>query len=222
MIVANEALESVGMNRQGARVIIQGFGNVGSMAALQMLGQGYKIVGIADMYGAVYNKNGLDVEELVKYARTNGEVAGFPEAEAAGRAEILTYDCDLLLPAATENQINSRNAGQIKAKVVVEGANGPTTAPADEILDDKKILVVPDILSNAGGVTVSYFEWVQDRQGYFWTLQDVNSRLDRVMRESFHAVLEQSKKYKVSMRIAAYMLAIERVALAVNLRGIYA
>jgi glutamate dehydrogenase (NAD(P)+) len=222
MIVANEALESVGMNRQGARVIIQGFGNVGSMAALQMVGQGYKIVGIADMYGAVYNKHGLNIEELVKYARGNGEVQGFPEAEAADRAEILTYDCDLLLPAATENQINSHNAGKIKARVVVEGANGPTTAPADEILDEKKVLVVPDILSNAGGVTVSYFEWVQDRQGYFWTLEDVNSRLERVMRESFHAVLEQSKKHKVSMRIAAYMLAIERVALAVNLRGIYA
>lgn len=222
MIVANEAMESVGLNRQGARVIIQGFGNVGSMAAQQMVGQGYKIVGVADMYGAVYNKNGLNIEELLKYARSNGEVAGFAESEEAGRAEILTYDCDLLLPAATENQINSQNAGNIKAKVVVEGANGPTTAPADQILEDKHVLVVPDILSNAGGVTVSYFEWVQDRQGYFWTLEEVNTRLDRVMRDSFHDVLKQSKKCGVSMRIAAYMLAIERVAAAVNLRGIYA
>ncbi len=222
MIVANEAMESIGMSRQGARVIIQGFGNVGSMAALQMKGQGYKIVGIADMYGAVYNKHGLDVEKLLKYARENGQVEDFPEAEAADRSEILTYDCDLLLPAATENQITSHNAGRIKAKVLVEGANGPTTAVADQILQEKNILVVPDILSNAGGVTVSYFEWVQDRQGYFWTLEDVNDRLDRIMRASFQDVHKQAKKHGVSMRIAAYMLAIERVALAVNLRGIYA
>jgi glutamate dehydrogenase (NAD(P)+) len=158
----------------------------------------------------------------LKYARANGEVRGFPGAEEVDKREILTYPCDLLLPAATENQITSANAGRIHAKIVVEGANGPTTALADSILQENKVMVVPDILSNAGGVTVSYFEWVQDRQGYFWTEEMVNERLDLIMRSSYRDVLRYSQTHDVSLRIAAYMLAIDRVAFAVNLRGIYA
>jgi len=222
MIVANEAIATRGMKPENTRVAIQGFGNVGSMAAFQMRSQGYKIVGVSDMYGAVYNAKGLDIDKLYAYARENNEVVGFPDADAVERGEILTCDCDVLLPAATENQITSHNADRIKAKVIVEGANGPTTAQADAILRDKEILVVPDILSNAGGVTVSYFEWVQDRQGYFWTLEEVNTRLDRIMRASFQDVHQQAQKHNVSMRIAAYMLAIERVASAMSIRGIYA
>ncbi|SRR5579871_123154 len=222
MIVANEAVAVRGMKPQGTRVAIQGFGNVGSMAAFQMRDQGYKIVAVADMYGAVYNSNGLDIDKLFAYVRANNEVVGFPEAEKIDRADVLTCDCDLLLPAATENQITSKNANSIRAKVIVEGANGPTTAQADDILRQKDILVVPDILSNAGGVTVSYFEWVQDRQGYFWTLDEVNTRLERIMRSSFHDVHEAAQKHNVSMRIAAYMLAIDRVAKAMTIRGIYA
>ncbi len=222
MIVANEACQKLGINREGARVIIQGFGNVGSQAAAHMVQQGYKIVGVSDMYGAIYNPKGLDIPALMKHAKENGEVQGFPEAEAADRAGILTFPCDLLIPAATENQVTTANAADIKARVLVEGANGPTTAQADQILQEKKILVVPDILSNAGGVTVSYFEWVQDRQGFFWTLEAVNERLDRIMRSSFQDVDRYAETHQVSMRIAAYMLAIDRVAFAVNLRGIYA
>jgi glutamate dehydrogenase (NAD(P)+) len=222
MIVANEAMKSLGRDIKETRVIIQGFGNVGSMAAMHMQRQGYKIVGVADVYGAVYNPKGVDIPTLLKYARENGEVKGFPGAEAADHSAILTYDCDLLLPAATENQITSANAGKIKAKVVVEGANGPTTALADNILQEKNVLVVPDILSNAGGVTVSYFEWVQDRQGYFWSEDMVNERLDQIMRSSYQDVWGYAATHKVSMRIAAYMLAIDRVAFAVRLRGIYA
>jgi glutamate dehydrogenase (NAD(P)+) len=174
------------------------------------------------MYGAVYNSKGLDIDKLYAYARENNEVVGFPGGDAVDRAEILTCDCDLLLPAATENQITSRNADRIQAKIIVEGANGPTTAQADDILRQKDILVVPDILANAGGVTVSYFEWVQDRQGYFWTLEEVNTRLERIMRASFQDVHRQAEKHNVSMRIAAYMLAIDRVASATTIRGIYA
>jgi glutamate dehydrogenase (NAD(P)+) len=222
MIVTNEAIATRGMKTENTRVAIQGFGNVGSMAAFQMHSQGYKIVGVADQYGAVYNSKGLDIDKLYAYARENNEVVGFPEADAVERGEILLCDCDVLLPAATENQITSRNADRIQAKIIVEGANGPTTAQADDILRQKDILVVPDILSNAGGVTVSYFEWVQDRQGYFWTLEEVNTRLDRIMRASFQDVHSEAQKRNVSMRIAAYMLAIDRVAKAMTIRGIYA
>jgi len=222
MIVANEAMKTLGRDIKETRVIIQGFGNVGSMAAMHMQRQGYKIVGIADVYGAVYDPKGLDITALTKYARENGEVKGYPDAEAADHSDLLTYACDLLLRAATENKITSHNAGRIKAKVVVEGANGPTTALADNILQEKKVLVVPDILSNAGGVTVSYFEWVQDRQGYFWTEEMVNERLDLIMRSSYQDVWRYADTHNVSMRIAAYMLAIDRVAFAVRLRGIYA
>jgi len=222
MVVSNEALKKLGMEREDTRVIIQGFGNVGSEAAKCMHQSGYKIIGVAEVNAAIHNPHGLDIPALVQYRKEQGTVEGFPGCQEADPQEILTYDCDVLLPAAVENQITSHNAGRIRARVVVEGANGPSTPAADEILREKKVFVVPDILANAGGVTVSYFEWVQDRQGYFWTTEMVNDRLDRIMRTSFHDVDAYAEKHQVSMRTAAYMLAIDRVAFAVNLRGIYA
>ncbi len=222
MVVCNEALKKLGMDRHTARVIIQGFGNVGREAAQLMHQAGYPMVGIGEADAAIYNPRGLDIPALVQYRKEQGTIAGFPGGEEADPHEILTCDCDVLVPAAVENQITSHNAGRLRARVVIEGANGPTTALADEILRDKRIFVVPDIVANAGGVTVSYFEWVQDRQGYFWTAEMVNDRLDRIMRAAFHDVDAYAETHQVSMRIAAYMLAIDRVAFAVNLRGIYA
>jgi glutamate dehydrogenase (NAD(P)+) len=221
MIVCDEALKKLGMDRQ-ARVIIQGFGNVGREAAVLMQQAGYKIIGIAEVDGAIFNPRGLDISQLLRYRTEQGTIAGFPESEPADPHEILTGDCDVLLPAATENQITSRNAPQLRARIVIEGANGPTTPLADQILREKGIFVVPDILANAGGVTVSYFEWVQDRQGYFWTHDMVTERLDLIMRTSFHDVDAYAESHQVSQRIAAYMLAIARVAFTVQLRGIYA
>ncbi len=221
MIVTEEAMKKLGISNP-VRVIVQGFGNVGGQAARLMHENGFKIVGVAEIDAGIYNPRGLDIPKLIEYRKRQGTVEGFPEAEAVNMHQILTYDCDVLVPAAIENQITSHNAADIKARIVVEGANGPTTALADEILRDKGVFVVPDILANAGGVTVSYFEWVQDRQGYFWTEEAVIERMDRIMRTSFHDVAAYAENHGVTMRIAAYMLAIDRVAFAVNLRGIYA
>ncbi|HYM09196.1 MAG TPA: Glu/Leu/Phe/Val dehydrogenase [Bryobacterales bacterium] len=222
MIVCNEALKKLGLPQQGARVVIQGFGNVGSMAALQLSGQGYKIISVSSIEGAIYNPTGLDIPALLAHRNKHNTILGFPAAEEIDRDEALLLDCDILLPAATENQINTHNAGKIKAKILCEGANGPTTAEADPILERNGIFVIPDIMANAGGVTVSYFEWVQDRQGYFWNLDLVYDRLQQIMTESFHDVLAYAEKHQVHNRIAAYMLAINRVAFAIKLRGIYA
>ena len=222
MIVCNEALQKLGIDRQHARVIIQGFGNVGGQAARAMDRAGYKIIGIAEQAAAVYNPHGLDIPALARHRTEQGTLAGFPEAEEADPRALLTYECDVLLPAAVENQITSHNADQLRARVLIEGANGPTTPLADEILRWKGVFVVPDILANTGGVTVSYSEWVQDRQGYFWTEKMVDERLEHIMRTAFHDVDGYAEQHQVSMRIAAYMLAIHRVAFAVNLRGIYA
>ena len=222
MIVCDEALQKLGLDRQNARVIIQGFGNVGGQAARLMHQAGYKIVGIAEADAAVYNRHGLDIPALARHREEQGTLAGFPEAEPVEPHVLLTHECDVLLPAAVENQITSHNADRLRTRVVIEGANGPTTPLADEILRGKRIFVVPDILANAGGVTVSYFEWVQDRQGYFWTEKMVSERLEHVMRSAFHDVDSYVERYQVSMRIAAHMLAMDRVAFAVRLRGIYA
>ncbi len=181
MIVCDEAIKKLGLRPESTRVIVQGFGNVGSNSALLMAQAGYKIIGIIEVTGSLYNKNGIDVKALSAYRQKHGTLAGFPEAEAADPAELLVTDCDILIPAATENQITSRNADRIKCKILAEGANGPTTASADEILADKRVFVIPDILCNAGGVTTSYFEWVQDRQGYFWKESVVNEQLDTLM-----------------------------------------
>jgi glutamate dehydrogenase (NAD(P)+) len=221
-VVCDEALKHLHMQREGCRVIIQGFGNVGSNAAKLMSDKGYKIIGIAEYDGGLFNPNGIDVCSLLEYRERNGSVLGFRGAEAADPIEMLTAECEILIPAATENVITSRNAERIKARIVCEGANGPTTAVADEILADKRIFVIPDILANAGGVTASYFEWVQDRQGYFWKESIVNEQLESILAESFDDVVRYSEAHNVNNRIAAYMLAIDRVAFTIKQRGIYA
>jgi glutamate dehydrogenase (NAD(P)+) len=222
MIVCDEAIKKLGMRPDSTRVIVQGFGNVGSNAALLMRQAGYKITGIIEVTGSLYNKNGIDVRALSDYRQKHGTLAGFPEAEAADPAELLVTDCDILIPAATENQITSRNADRVKCKILAEGANGPTTASADEILAEKGVFVIPDILCNAGGVTTSYFEWVQDRQGYFWKESVVNEQLETIMVAAFEDVVRFAEIHAVNNRIAAYMLAIDRVAYTIRQRGIYA
>ncbi len=222
MVVCGESLRYLNMPIEGCRVVIQGFGNVGSNAARLMQEHGYKIIGIAEREGGLYNSSGIDIHQLLEYKRRNSTILGFGGAEAAPSEELLTAECEILIPAATENVITSRNAGHIKARIVVEGANGPTTAVADEILADKRIFVVPDILANAGGVTASYFEWVQDRQGYFWKEAIVIEELEAILRSSFDDVVRYSEAHNVNNRIAAYMLAIDRVAFTIRQRGIYA
>ena len=222
MIVCDEALKKFRMARDRTRVIIQGFGNVGSEAARHLHAEEYRVIGIAEISGGIYNRDGLDIPALFDYKAKNGSIIGFPESEPYDPKELLCADCDILLPAAMENQITSANAGRIQAKILCEGANGPTTFAADQILEQRGIFVIPDILANAGGVTVSYFEWVQDREGYFWTLHQVRERLERVMRSTFYDVMTYAEKHNVRPRIAAYMLAIDRVAFAIQLRGIYA
>jgi len=221
-IVANQAMKKLGMDPASTRVVVQGFGNVGSHAARLMNEVGYKIIGLAEWDGGLYNKNGIDIEELWEYRERNGTIHGFPGAEKYDSSELLITDCDVLVPAATENVITTHNADKIKAKVIVEGANGPTTAAADDILSDKGIFVIPDILANAGGVTTSYFEWVQDRQGYFWKEAVVNEQLKDIMESAFDDVIRYSETHEVNNRIAAYMLAIDRVAYTIRQRGIYA
>jgi len=222
MVVCDESLRYLNMSIEGCRVVIQGFGNVGSNAARLMMENGYKIVGIAEQDGGLSNSNGIDINQLIDYKQRNGTTLGFTGAEAMPSEELVVSECEILIPAATENVITSRNADQIKAKIIVEGANGPTTAVADEILADKRIFVVPDILANAGGVTASYFEWVQDRQGYFWKEAVINEQLETIVRDSFDDVVRYAEAHNVNNRIAAYMLAIDRVAFTVKQRGIYA
>ncbi len=222
MIVCDEAVKKLGLRPESTRVIVQGFGNVGSNAAMLMSNAGYKVIGIIEVNGSLYNKNGLNVHAVSEYRKKHGTLAGYPTAEAYDPAELLVTDCDILIPAATENQITSRNADRIKCKILAEGANGPTTASADEILADKKVFVIPDILCNAGGVTTSYFEWVQDRQGYFWKESVVNEQLETIMVAAFGDVVRYSETHGVNNRIAAYMLAIDRVAYTIRQRGIYA
>jgi len=222
MVVCDDALKKLGMNREETRVIVQGFGNVGSNGARLMHEQGYKIIGIAEVDGGLYNKNGIDVDALVAHRQRNGTIHGFPGAEAHDPAELLITDCDVLMPAATENVITTQNAYKIKARILCEGANGPTTAAADDILTEKKVFVIPDILANAGGVTASYFEWVQDRLGYFWKESVVIEQLEHIMRSSFEDVVRYAETHNVNNRIAAYMLAIDRVAFTIRQRGIYA
>jgi glutamate dehydrogenase (NAD(P)+) len=221
-IVTKEALAHLGMDIKGATVAVQGFGNVGSIGAQLLQKEGCKIIAISDRTGGSYNRNGIDVDDAIAYVKKNKTLEGYTKGEKITNDELLTLEVDVLLPAALENVITTKNAHNIKAKMICEGANGPTTAAADAILDEKGIFVVPDILANAGGVTVSYFEWVQDRGGYFWTEKVVNERLTDIMVNSFQAVLELSKQHKVNMRTAAYMLSISRVATVHRLRGIYA
>ena len=222
MIVSREALQHLGLDPSSARVVIQGFGNVGGMAARLMHERGFKIIAVIEVDGAIYNPKGIDIPKLVEHRRQTGSITEFPEAEPIGREEAMFLECEVLLPAAKENVITSQNASRIRARILCEGANGPTTPIADEILAEKGVFVIPDILANAGGVTVSYFEWVQDRQGFFWNEELVNARLEELMVSNFHQVVSYANKHSVNNRIAAYMLAIDRVAFAIKLRGIYA
>lgn len=221
-VVCDEALRYLHIPREGCRVIVQGFGNVGSNAARLLMEKGYTIIGIAEIDGGLYNPKGIDVDQLIDYRQRNGSILGFRGAEAMPAEELMITECEILIPAATENVITSRNADQIKARIVCEGANGPTTAVADEILQEKKVFIVPDILANAGGVTASYFEWVQDRQGYFWKEPVIIEQLESILKESFDDVMRYSEAHAVNNRIAAYMLAIDRVAFTIKQRGFYA
>jgi glutamate dehydrogenase (NAD(P)+) len=222
MLTVREALKKLGLRPEQTTVVVQGCGNVGGIGARLMQAQGHKILSISDMYGAIHNPDGLDMVDVLAYLKANKKLVGYPKAKAISSDDSLELECDVLVPAATENQINSANAARIKARVIVEGANGPTTANADRILEEKGVLVVPDILANAGGVTVSYFEWVQDRAGFFWTEDEVNSRLERIMVDAFKSIDATATEYKTSLRIAAYIVAVSRVAQVYKLRGNYA
>jgi len=224
MICVDKALAKLGMKKETTRVVIQGFGNVGSLAAELMQKVGYKIVGLADIGGGLYNENGFDVPKVIDWVyKQKKPLQELPSGGAKMSArDVLFQPCDVLIPAAIENQITEQNAHQVQAKILCEGANGPTTWQADAIIDSKGIFTVPDILGNAGGVTVSYFEWVQDRQGFFWRESEVNERLYDIMDRAFDEVVRYAETHRVNNRIAAYMLAIDRVATALKLRGIYA
>ena len=224
MMCCNRALEKLKMKREGCRVIIQGFGNVGSQAALLMHAAGYKITGLADINGGLLNENGFDLPKVYDWVyNQRNPLPAFPGGGTKVSAqEVLFHPCDILVPAATENQITSKNAERVDCKILCEGANGPTTSHADAVIEKKGIFIIPDILGNAGGVTVSYFEWVQDRQGFFWRESEVNERLQDVMDHSFDQVVKYAETHEVNNRIAAYIVAIDRVARALKLRGIYA
>ena len=222
MIVTRDALQHLGMPVKGTSVAVQGFGNVGSVAAQLLAREGCKIVAVGDRSVSLYNKNGIDIDDAIAHVQKHRSLEGYKSGDSISGADLLTLDVDVLLPAALENVITTKNASEIRARIICEGANGPTTAAADSILDEKGVFVIPDILANAGGVTVSYFEWVQDRGGYFWTEELVNDRLEAIMRRSFKDVLDLSRQHRVNLRTAAYMLSISRVANVHRLRGIYA
>jgi glutamate dehydrogenase (NAD(P)+) len=222
LLVTLQALKRFNKRPEDTTLVIQGFGNVGGMAARLMAEAGFRIISIIEWDGAVLNRNGLDIEALMQHRRETGSIRDFPGAETMDREEALLLECDVLLPAAKENVITSQNAGRLRCRILCEGANGPTTAAADAILAENKIFVIPDILANAGGVTVSYFEWVQDRQGFFWNEVLVNKRLEEIMVNSFNDVVAYAEKHNVHNRTAAYMLALDRVASTIRLRGIYA
>jgi glutamate dehydrogenase (NAD(P)+) len=211
-----------GLTLAGSRIVVQGFGNVGSIASRMCHEAGAKILAVSDIKGGIFNPAGLDIPAVIAHYEKARSFEGFRNAEKISNADLLELECDILIPAANENQLRGRNAPNVKAKIIVEGANGPTTQRADEILNQKGVLVVPDILANAGGVTVSYFEWVQDRAGFFWREQEVNERLEDILVQSFHDVRSMAEKYNVSYRIAAYMLGISRVAQDTMVRGLYA
>jgi len=220
-ICIREACKHLGLPLAGARVAVQGFGNVGSISAQLVAKHGAKIVAVADASGGIHDPAGVDVDALLRWVADRRGVAGFPGAKPL-TSPIIEYDCDILIPAALENVITHENADRIRARVVAEGANGPTTPDADKILNGKNVFVIPDILCNSGGVTVSYFEWVQNRMGFYWMESEVNERLEQYMCRAFIDVLEKEKQHGVSMRVAAFMVAIERVVKVIMLRGVYA
>lgn len=219
--VGVEAAQRLGLSVPGARVAVQGFGNVGGIAAKLFAEAGALIVAVQDHGGSIANAKGLDVPALLAHVAQTGSVAGFKGAEAMDAADFWATPCDILIPAALEGQITAANAGQIKAKLIVEGANGPTVPAGDDILKDKGVLVVPDVIANAGGVTVSYFEWVQDFSSFFWTETEINERLVRIMKEAFTSVWDVAQQHKVTLRTAAYIVACTRILQARDLRGLY-
>lgn len=221
MIIAREAAKARVVPFAGSSVAVQGFGNVGSVAAYLMHDQRCRIVAVSDVRSGIYNPNGLDPRSVLDHVKETGGVAGFPGTESVTNAELLELPCDFLVPAAIEGQITRENAARIKAKIVVEGANGPTTPDADEILAERGILVVPDILANAGGVIVSYFEWVQDLQSFFWSEDEINERLEQIMVQSFNSVAGLAKEQEIDLRTSALLFAVKRVADALMTRGIY-
>src|SRR5215471_11270601 len=222
MIVTREAAAHLGLEIKGAKVAVQGFGNVGSVSADLLSKIGAKIVAVTDWKGGVYNANGLDISKMIDFAKQRRTIEGFPGGEPLDNSKLFGLDVDVLIPAALENQITMENAPSIKAKIIAEGANGPTTPEAHKHLHERGVFVIPDILANAGGVTTSYFEWVQDRHGYFWSEAEVNQRLEAKMVEAFSDVLETSLRYKTDLRTAAYIVAINRVSTVTRMRGMYA
>lgn len=222
LFCVNEAIKRFNLTPEQTTVVVQGSGNVGGIGAQLMHEHGYKVIAISDIFGGIVNRNGLDIPDVLKYLKENKSLEGYPGADTCTNAELLEIECDVLTPCATENQITSENANRIKCKILAEGANGPTTPKADRILHENGVFVIPDILANAGGVTVSYFEWVQDRMGYFWREDEVNQRLEEKMVASFNELCHFSEKHNVDTRTAAYMLAIDRVAYDTRMRGIYA
>lgn len=222
MIVTKAALQKLGLPINESRVVVQGFGNVGSIAAELMAAEGMKVLAVSDHTGGIYAPNGLDIPDVIRWVQDARVLEGYPRADAVTNPELLELDCDVLVPAALESVITKDNAARIRARIICEGANGPTSARADEILDANGVFVIPDILANAGGVTVSYFEWVQNRGGYFWDEATVNERLEKIMAQSFDEVVAMAERNGVSNRIASYMLAIERVAAVHRIRGMYA
>ena len=221
MYTVLEALNHLKMDVKNTTTVVQGFGNVGSISAMLLHQQGSRIIALSDSRGGIYNPKGLDPRKVMRFKEETGALAGFPEAELVTNEDLLTLPCDILVPAALENQITARNADKVRAKVVAEGANGPTTPEADIILYQKGVFMIPDVLANAGGVTVSYFEWVQDLQNLFWDVEEINRKLERIMVRSFQEVLKTAVEQTVDMRTAAYILAVQRVAEATTIRGLY-
>lgn len=219
--VGVEAAKLTGLSLQGARVAVQGFGNVGGTAGKLFAEAGSKVVAVQDHTGTIFNSNGLDVPALLEHVGNTGGVGGFVGSEAMDNADFWAVDCDILIPAALESQITKDNAGQIKAKLVIEGANGPTTPEADDILNDKGVLVLPDVIANAGGVTVSYFEWVQDFSSFFWSEDEINARLVRIMQEAFAGIWAVAQEHKVTLRTATFIVACKRILHAREMRGLY-
>src|SRR5437667_1330225 len=219
--VTIDAMADLGMKPDECSVVIQGFGNVGSISARLLHEMGCKVVGLSDINCGVYNPDGIDVHQALHFSKEHGTLRGLHNTEAITNAELLTLPCDVLVPAALENQLIGRNAAQVKARLIIEAANGPTTPEADRILNGRGITIVPDILANAGGVTVSYFEWVQDLQRFFWAEHEINDRLESIMTRAYRAVRDKALQQETNLRMGAYLLAVARVAEATEIRGVY-
>ncbi|HEX6477491.1 MAG TPA: Glu/Leu/Phe/Val dehydrogenase [Ktedonobacteraceae bacterium] len=220
-VVTREAMRDLGMRPEDCTVVVQGFGNVGSISARLLHEMGCRVVGLSDIRGGVYNANGIDVHRALRFSKEHGNLKGMPETETVTNAELLELPCDVLVPAALENQLTGRNASRVRAQLVIEAANGPTTPEADRIFNDRGITVVPDILANAGGVTVSYFEWVQDLQRFFWAENEINHRLESIMERAYRSVHLKAMEQETNLRMGAYLLAVARVAEATEIRGVY-